>query len=347
MDSDGKELSGKSWKASGNFCRTLAMIHRILIVLLLTVLPCLAADTPAKPPLKITPGQVIIPFDRMQRPWGELISLDLATRTGKFRRESTDEVVGFTVMPYAELLHHATNGDLQDFRVSERAIFRLHENEKGEWVWLTYIQDEMNMMNGHKEYFYVDEIDAGSGKLTCTWANFDKSFVREKGVVIKTAADTRIWKAGQPARFSDIKVGDKLRTKTHGVGKGKTRVAWEVFLDDDSLKKFQMEQMAVHARRIQEEGAPGYVDSFVEQDLRLTLFNEGSDIMKQLKPGTAVRIAPAGVDRKPVARAVAGTVQSMKMEGRQGKAALTVTPSGTKFEPTGLFRLWIGGGTPK
>src|SRR5687767_8362402 len=141
-----------------------------------------AAEAPAKPPQKITPGQVIIPFERMQRPWGELISVNLNKRTGKFRRESNDEVVSFTVMPYAELLHHATNGDLQDFRVGERAIFRLHENEAGEWVWLTYIQDQMNMMNGHKEYFHVDHIDAAGGRLVCTQASADKSFVREKGI---------------------------------------------------------------------------------------------------------------------------------------------------------------------
>ena len=49
--------------------------------------------------------------------------------------------MSFTVLPYAALLHHAAFGDLQDFRIGERAIFRLHENEAGEWVWLTYIQD--------------------------------------------------------------------------------------------------------------------------------------------------------------------------------------------------------------
>ncbi|HSI61653.1 MAG TPA: hypothetical protein VLE43_01005 [Candidatus Saccharimonadia bacterium] len=270
--------------------------------------PATAPAPEPKPVLKITPGKVIVPFDRMQRPWGELISLDLATRTGKFRRESTDEVVSFTVMPYAELLHHATNGDLQDFRVGERAIFRLHENEKGEWVWLTYIQDEMNMMNGHKEYFYVDTIDADKKQVTCTWANFDKSFVREKGVVITTDAETRYWKAGQAAAFADIKVGDRLRTKTHGVGKGKVRVAWEVFLDDESLAKFQNEQKAVHAARIKEEGAPGYVDEASGTTLKLTLFNEGGDVAKQLKAGKPVRVAPAGVDRKPTAKAISATV---------------------------------------
>ena len=110
----------------------------------------LAAETPpAKPIPQITQGKVIIPFEKMRRIWGELISLDLTTRTGKFRNESNDEVISFTVMPYAELLHHATLGDLQDFKTGERAIFRLHVNEKEQWVWLTYIQDEMNMMNGH------------------------------------------------------------------------------------------------------------------------------------------------------------------------------------------------------
>src|SRR5258708_39854077 len=150
--------------------------------------PAVAVPGADKPVLKIIPGQVIVPIDRMRRIWGELVSLDLTTRTGTFRQETTDQIMAFTVMPYAELLHHAAFGDLQDFRVGTRAIFRLHENEAGDWVWLTYIQDQMNMMNGHKEYFYVDSIDADKGTFTCTQANFDKSFVREKGILISTDA---------------------------------------------------------------------------------------------------------------------------------------------------------------
>ena len=298
---------------------------------------------PAKPKLRIIPGQVIIPTadGEMRRPWGELISLDLATRTGKFRNEGDDSVMSFTVMPYAELLHHAASGDLQDFRVGERAIFRLHENDKGEWVWLTYIQDEMNMLNGHKEYFYVDRIDAAKRAVECTWANFDKSFIRQTNVIIETDAETRFWKAGVPAKFTDINVGDKFRTKTHGVGKGKTRVAWEVFLDDESLVKFQTEQKAVHAARILKEGAPGYVDASNGKDLRLTLFNEGADIVKQLKAGKSIRVAPAGVDRKPVTAPLTATVTAVVTKGRDCKVTLTLSAEG-KFQPAGLTRLWLG-----
>lgn len=298
---------------------------------------------PAKPKLKIIPGQVIVPTGNgeMRRIWGELISLDPKTRTGKFRNESDDSVMSFTVMPYAELLHHAASGDLQDFRVGERAIFRLHENESGEWVWLTYIQDEMNMLNGHKEYFYVDKIDAAKRALDCTWANFDKSFTRMTNVLIETDGDTHFWKAGAPARFTDIKPGDKLRTKTHGAGQGKRRIAWEVFLDDESLLKFQTEQKAVHAARIQKEGAPGYVDAAAGTELKLTLFNEGGDLARQLKAGKRVRVAPAGVDRQPVAAPLGGEIKSATTKGRETKVTLTLGTSEAKFQPNGLARVWL------
>lgn len=313
-----------------------------LIPIAITIDAVAADPAPAKPPLRITPGKVIIPFDRMRRIWGELISLDSATRTGSFRKEDSDEIMNFTVMPYAELLHHAANGDLQDFRVGERAIFRLHENEKGEWVWLTYIQDEMNMLNGHGEYFFVDQIDAAAGKLTTTWAKGDMTFVREKGVVIETDKDTRYWKAGKPAAFGDIKTGDKLRTKTHGVGKGKTRVAWEVFLDDESLLRFQAEQKAIHDARILEQGAPGYIDESAGATLSLTLFHEGEAQVKKLKPGAVVRVAPAGVDRKPTAEPSAGRIESVKTTGRLTAVTLMLSSSeaGGAFKPAGLARLW-------
>ena len=157
----------------------------------LVPLIALAAEPPAPAPTKIVPGKVIIPFDRMRRIWGELVSVDLKTRTGTFRNESNDEIMPFTVMPYAELLHHATRGDLQDFRVGERAIFRMHEDADGKWTLLTYIQDEMNFQRGHNEYYIVDAIDPAAGTLTFTQAKADKSYIRQTGLVLETDENTR------------------------------------------------------------------------------------------------------------------------------------------------------------
>jgi hypothetical protein len=310
-------------------------------LLLASFLPLFAADVPAKPVSKIKPGEVIVPTDAMRRIWGELVSLDLKTRTGSFRKDGTDEIMKFTVLPYAELLHHASFGDLQDFRIGERAIFRLHENAAtGEWTWLTYIQDQMNMMNGHREYFYVDSIDAAKGEFNCTQANFDKSFVREKGILISTDGETRYWKEGQPAKFSDIKVGDKIRTKTHGVGKGKTQMCWEVFLDDASLLKFQNEQKAAEAKRLGEEGLPGYVDTVDGQALTFTLFQEANEISRTLKAGQKIKAAPAGVDRKPTQAPVTGTITEAKMVGNLCRVAVTLDAPPSGFMPGVVARLW-------
>jgi hypothetical protein len=300
----------------------------------------MAADPPA-PPARITPGKVVIPTDRMRRPWGELVSIDLATRTGTFRNESNDEVMPFTVMPYAELLHHTARGDLQDFRIGERAIFRLHENEEGKWVWLTYIQDEMNFQNGHKEYYWVDAIDPLARTITFTQANADKSFVRQTGLVLETDANTRYWKRSMPASFADIKLGDKLLAKTHGVGKGKSRICWEIFLDDESRNVFQAEQQAIHTQRMEAEGLPGYVDAAEGTALRLSLFPEGAEQAKTLRPGRRVLVAPAGADRRPAAKTTLGVVRAISpVRGNVHEVAVMMDAGTAGFKPTGVARLW-------
>ena len=77
------------------------------------------------------------------------------------------------------------------------------------------------MMYGHKEYFYVDGLDAAKGELIVTQANADKSFVREKGIVISTDSETKYWKNGEPARFADQSGGTHThRNARRGQGQG-------------------------------------------------------------------------------------------------------------------------------
>jgi hypothetical protein len=314
---------------------------RCLLLFILVTALAVAADPPPK--AKITPGKVVIPTGpgEMRRIWGELVSLDPKTRTGTFRNESNDEVMSFKVLPYAELLHHAARGDLPDFKVGERAIFRLHEDAEGKWTWLTYIQDEMNFQAGHKEYYFADEIDPKAGTIKFTQATADKSFVRQSELVLETDKDTRYWRKGKPAAFADIKVGDKLLAKTHGAGKGARRICWELFLDDESRDVFRDEQREIHAKRMAADGLPGYVDAADGPTLKLTLFSEAADQAKGLKPNQAVRIAPAGMDRMPVPPPAAAVVKAVK-PGRGNVYEVTVmtTAGGVGFAPAGLARLW-------
>lgn len=331
-------FSFRRWLRMKSLSSPFALIFAALVVI---ADPLSAAEPAPKPKARITPGKVVVPTGpgEMRRPWGELVSMDLATRTGTFRRDGSDEIIKFTVMPYAELLHHATFGDLQDFRIGERAIFRLHENEAGEWNQLTYIQDEMNFLKNHGERYQVDSIDAAAGAWTVTQGNWEDPkkdpFIRTKGIVIKTDADTRYWKNGAPAKFTDVQVGDRIRTKTRGIGKGSDRVCWEVFLDDESLLKFQAEQKAVHAARLAELGVPGYIDdakaigaedtagnSDFSLKLDLTLFQEGGEVVRALKKGQKVRVALCGVDRKPTGKTADGVIAEVKMLGDLGKLSV-------------------------
>lgn len=303
---------------------SMSQICRLILALLVCCsgVPVVAAIKQARPIQVITPGKVIIPFQKMRRVWGELVSVDLDARTGTFRAEGEDKIYKFAAMPYAEMLHHATKGYLSDFRIGERAIFRLHVNEAGAWYWLTYIQDEMNMLNGHKEYFFVETIDAQSGRIGFTWAKGDRSFIREEGLFFDTNQETKYWKDGKTAKFSDIKVGDKLRTKSRGNGKGRSRIAWHVFLDDASLVKFRDEQLAVQTERLQKDGAAGYVDQVAGVELALTMFGSGLSVVEQLKPDMRIRVAPAGNNLKLTGEVMMGKVVKVTGRGKTRKLTL-------------------------
>ena len=70
------------------------------------------------------------------------------------------------------------------------------------------------------------------------------------------------------------------------------------------------------------------------------MFPEGSDLIKDLKAGQKVQVAPAGVDRNPTAQAVAATVTEAKTVGRYLTLTLTLDSAGTPFQVAGLARLW-------
>ena len=298
---------------------------------------------PAKAPTsKIKLGEANVPVGKGEQRliFGELVSLDLKTRSGTFRNENNDEITPFTVLPYAGLSHHAASGDLQDFRIGERALFRLHRDMEGKWTWLTYIGNETSFLASHSIYYWVDALDPATGRITVS-RGADRTKLGETGVILDTEAATRYWKGGMPAAFKDIKIGDKLRTRTHGVGKGKARVCWDVFLDDDSLKKFQTAQRTVHAKRMESEGLPGYVDAREGKMIRLTLFMEGKDVLQDLKAGQKVRVAPAGVDRKATAEPITGTLTQVTKVRKLYKVAVTLNAVADGLTPAGLARVWV------
>lgn len=304
----------------------------------LLLAPAFPAAEPA-PVLKIEPGRIIVPTgDQMRRPNGEIMSLDLVTRTGTLRHES-GEILPFAVLPYALLFQHGATGDLRDYRIGEWVSIRLHLDEEGKWTWLTYIQDDLRRMLNHQEFFHVERIDAARGHLVCTLGNTDRSFIRKTpgAYLIEADEGTRFWKAGRAATIGDVRTGDRLLARLHGTGHGARRIAWEIFLDEASAQVFTRAQIAVHARRMTAEGCPGYVETVGERELRLVLFREGHEAAAGLARGQSVRVAMAGPDRQATTSVVEGNV-SLREGDRLSVALSRGAPA--DFTAGGVFRLW-------
>lgn len=64
-------------------------------------------------------------------------------------------------------------------------------------------------------------------------------------------------------------------------------------------------------------------------------------VIKLLKQGGAVRIAPAGEDRKPTSTPVSAKVNTIGKNGRQTQVTLDLTAGGDAFHPVSLVRLWV------
>jgi hypothetical protein len=74
----------------------------------------------------------------------------------------------------------------------------------------------------------------------------------------------------------------------------------------------------------------------------LTMFQESGDIARKLAPGQAIRIAPAGVDRKPTVAPISGTVAKMAPSGPLTKLTLNVNGDASGLRVKEVARVWNG-----
>jgi hypothetical protein len=118
-------------------------------------------------------------------------------------------------------------------------------------------------------------------------------------------------------------------------------VAWNVYLDDESLLAAQGRQKEVHAGRMRQEGAPGYIDSVEGSALGATVFREGSEGLQKVKVGDRIWVAPAGVNRRAVGTRLEVTVEERKTVGQTVVLRLRAGGALEGFAEKGLLRVWV------
>jgi hypothetical protein len=75
--------------------------------------------------------------------------------------------------------------------------------------------------------------------------------------------------------------------------------------------------------------------------LELTLFQEGGEISRVAAAGKKVRVAVAGVDRKPSGEPFDGTIVAAKMQGNLGKVTVQLGAEAKGFAVSSIARLWL------
>jgi hypothetical protein len=311
------------------------------------------------PPRYIEPGETRRDI-ATQKPRGELLSYDPATRRGTFKATADGATREFIALPHVLCQHHCAIGDMRDYRIGERLRFILHESKGGQWNLLGAVSEELSEIVAHDEPYFVDAIDAAKRILTCTRRNRAGDKIVWPGMTIRTDGQTRYWRNGKPeARFEDVTAGMPLWIKTHDGSGLLDRIAWDIFLDDASIETLKQAQTAAHHERLAREGLPGYMDTAAGSEVRLTLFTEAmSFILNQtglpkgapgaqrgLKPRQSVHLSLAGPDRVARGEKLAGKITTLRPYIKLGSYICEVTvaldaPMPAGFRPAAVARLW-------
>ncbi len=165
---------------------------------------------------------------------GELIRFDAATRRGAYRREGTDEIIPFRTSTDAVLRRYGP-GPVA-YHPAERLVFQVRSGgDANSPVVVDRIEDEASRSADRGHVLHVEMIDERRWpRLQCVEADREKRETFDAAVYLEISPETRIWREGKPVVLADLRVGDRLPARTGGVGFGKLRIAWDLYVVAES-----------------------------------------------------------------------------------------------------------------
>jgi hypothetical protein len=114
--------------------------------------------------------------------------------------------------------YHDADASLADIPPGTRCRFLLYQDAKGEFTQASLITDDFSWLAFNQITYRIESLDLANGVFEAARQipppfnyNGDKTPVPDLGhAILHVDADTHVWKAGQPAKLSDLAVGDAL-----------------------------------------------------------------------------------------------------------------------------------------
>lgn len=203
---------------------------------------------------QVQPGKTPPPWAE-HRVLGELVSVDAVARTGQFRGDRTGDVTDFTLLPDAVVKHLNADATLADLQPGTRCRFSLFQDEKGAFTKASLVTDEFSYLASNVITWRIEEVRVGESKLLVARQlpamknyNGDMERIPDIGRAYLLVNDaTRVWKGDQPAKLSDLTVGDSLLVNVTGEFAGHPSVCTDLWIGADTHKLVTEQQTKKYA----------------------------------------------------------------------------------------------------
>ncbi len=258
-------------------------------------------------------------FGKMPRAWVEILKVDADRRVLTVRTKKGDEVE-VPIRGDTELRVRDSWGDLTDYYPGQSVMLFVYHDADGKWSYPRAVQDEIQMMSGHKWWWTVDAVDGTGGTLELSRKENGKEFKES----FRVGSDTKVWKGEKSAGIDTLKVGDVILFQTRYVKGESKRFAVEVF-DAKGLEVIKTTQQAKHKDRLIANGLPAIVNDIemLTGALTVTVQWEASDVARGIKPGAKVDVV--GAEKSGVR--FAAPVAESKGDGARHKLLIAADPA--------------------
>jgi hypothetical protein len=150
--------------------------------------------------------------------FGELVKVEAAARTGQFRADRSGEIVDFTLIPEGAVKYLNADSSLAELPPGTRCRFHLFQDEKGAFTRASLVSDEFSFLAANALTYRVEELKLAEGKLHVARQmpevkNYNGDMEKPPDIgrsELRVSDETRVWKGSEPAKLSDLAVGDAL-----------------------------------------------------------------------------------------------------------------------------------------
>jgi hypothetical protein len=188
---------------------------------------------------------------------GELVAVDTARRSGRFRADRTGAAVDFSLTPSGTVRYLNVEADLSAIPVGTRCRFGLYQDEAGAFTRAGSVTDEATHLLANGATWRVEASDLPAGKLHA--ARQPPGVKNDQGdpeqppdigrAELRFGPDTRFWKGDRRVRAEALAAGDLLLVNVTGERPGHPSLCTDVWAGADTHRRVVEEQARKAPRR--------------------------------------------------------------------------------------------------